>query len=105
MAWWPVHEFLAQVLAQANVGPLPWVGSPAWCGLAADDPRKLLALAVAGEHWALRTEVGQAAMAEASRAVSSAADWAAAARDHQRRAAAIRSGSYIPRSRERRPAS
>jgi hypothetical protein len=36
------------------------------------DPRKLLALAVDGEHHVLRKEVAQTARAEASRAVSGA---------------------------------
>lgn len=75
VSWWPAHEFLAAVLAQANVGPLPWAGTPAWCELADGDPRKLLAMAVAGEHHVLRIETAQAALAEASQAVSAAADW------------------------------
>lgn len=79
--WWPVHEFLGAVLAQANVGPLPWAGTPEWVALSDGDPRKLLAVAIAGEHHVLRVETAQAAMAEASRAVSGAADWSRVARE------------------------
>lgn len=39
------------------------------------DPRKLLALAGFGVHWALRVETAQAARADASREISAAADW------------------------------
>lgn len=46
VAWWPVHEFMAALLAQAN--DLPLAGTPAWCSLSDGDPRKLLALAAAG---------------------------------------------------------
>jgi Protein of unknown function (DUF2742) len=73
--WWAVHEFMEAALAQANTGPLPWPGTPAWCELADGDPRKLLALAEFGVHHALRVETAQAAAADASRAVSAAANW------------------------------
>jgi hypothetical protein len=85
VSWWETHRFLETVLAQANFGPLPRAGSPAWCALADGDPRKLLALAVDGEHHVLRVEVAQSAMAEASRAVSAAADWPGIARETQQR--------------------
>lgn len=75
VSWWPVHEFLEAVLTKANVGPLPWAGAPSWCELADGDPRKLLALAVAGEHHVLRVEVAQTAHAQASRAIASTTDW------------------------------
>lgn len=75
VSWWPVHEFLEAVLAQANTGPLPPAGTPAWCELATGDPRKLLALAAAGEHHVLRIETAQVAMAEASRSISASEDW------------------------------
>lgn len=81
VAWWPVHEFLEAVAAQANFGPLPLAGTPAWQALAAGDPRKMLSLAFAGEHHVLRVEIGQQAMAEASRAVAGAADWSRVARE------------------------
>jgi hypothetical protein len=95
VAWWPVHEFITALVAQAN--NVPVAGTPAWCALADRDPRKLLALAVAGEHHVLRVETAQTAKAQASRDISAAADWSAVARSHLRRASAVRSGAYIPR--------
>ncbi|WP_066916907.1 DUF2742 domain-containing protein [Mycobacterium interjectum] len=93
-SWWPVHEFIEAVVRQANYGPLPAAGTPAWCALAEGDPRKLLALAIDGEHHVLRVEVAQAALAQAAQGVSVATDWAAVARDIRRRDAVC-----IPRRR------
>lgn len=81
VSWWSTIEFLGQLLNQANVGRLPWAGSPAWCELADGDPRKLLALAVAGTHHALRVETAQQAVADASRAISASEDWGAISRE------------------------
>ncbi|WP_237743216.1 DUF2742 domain-containing protein [Mycobacteroides abscessus] len=75
VSWWETHVFVNALVAQLDE-PLPTAGSAAWCALAGGDPRKLLALAVAGEHWILRIETAQIAMADASRAISAAADWA-----------------------------
>ncbi|WP_104183553.1 DUF2742 domain-containing protein [Mycobacterium avium] len=75
VSWWETHQFIEALIAQANTGPLPPAGTPAWSVLADGDPRKLLALAVAGEHHVLRVETAQTAMAKASQAVSAAADW------------------------------
>jgi hypothetical protein len=86
VSWWSVHEFLQAAVAQANAGTLPWPGTPAWCELADGDPRKLLALAVAGEHHVLRVETCQEARAQASHAVSGALNWAEVSRDVQQRA-------------------
>lgn len=83
VAWWPVHEFITALVGQAN--QLPVAGTPAWCALSDTDPRKLLALALAGEHHVLRVEAGQIAMAEASREISTAADWAKIARELKQR--------------------
>lgn len=96
VAWWPVHQFVAALVAQA--GTVPTAGTPAWCSLADDDPTKLLAVAVAGEHHVLRVQIGQEALAEASKAVAASTDWPATARATRRRADAIKSGAYIPRS-------
>lgn len=93
VSWWPVHEFLEAAVNQANCGPLPTAGTPAWQALADGDPRKLLALAVSGEHWALRTEIAQERRAEASREVAEAADWSALAQ----RIRNGRGSAYIPR--------
>jgi hypothetical protein len=92
-AWWPVHEFIEAVVPQANYGPIPAAGTPAWCELAQGDPRKLLALAIDGEHHVLRVETAQEALAQASRDVAESADWSGVARGIQRRA----SGVYIAR--------
>ncbi|WP_241666405.1 DUF2742 domain-containing protein [Mycobacterium marseillense] len=81
VSWWETHRFIEAAVAQANTGPLPPAGTPAWCELADGDPRKLLSLAIDGVHHVLRKEVAQAARAEASRAVSAAADWTAVARE------------------------
>jgi hypothetical protein len=81
VSWYETNQFIEAAVAQANVGPLPWAGTPEWCAMADGDPRKLLALAVAGEHHVLRVEVAQTSQAEASRAVSAAADWPKVARE------------------------
>jgi hypothetical protein len=77
VSWYPVLEFWQAAVAQANCGPLPWPGTPSWCAMSDGDPRKLLALAGFGVHWALRVETAQVARADASRAISRAADWPA----------------------------
>lgn len=84
VAWWPVHEFIAAALAQANSAP-PIAGTPAWCALPDNDPTKLLAVAVAGEHHTLRVEVAQTELAAASKAFAATADWPAIARELQQR--------------------
>lgn len=93
VSWSETHRFITEMVAKANVGPIPWAGTPAWCALADDDPRKLLALAAFGEHHALRIETMQTAQASASRQISAAADWSALAQRIRNRA----SSPYIPR--------
>lgn len=95
VAWWPVHQFVA--LATAQAGTLPTAGTPAWCALPDDDPTKVLALAVAGEHHVLRMETAQEARAEASKAIAAAADWPAISREISQRADARRNGTRIER--------
>lgn len=95
VAWWPVHEFVAALVAQAN--DLPVAGTPAWCLLGDGDPRKLLAVAVAGEHHVLRVETAQEAHAEASKAMAAATDWSQIAREMQQREDARNSGVRIER--------
>lgn len=68
VSWWATHVFITALVDQANT-TLPWAGTPAWRALDDADPRKLLALAVAGEHWILRTEIGQDAIAQANQDV------------------------------------
>lgn len=91
VAWWPVHEFITAMVAHAN--DLPVAGTPSWCALSDSDPRKLLSLAVAGEHWALRTEIGQEHLADAGKKIAASADWSALAQ----RIAQGRGAAYIPR--------
>jgi hypothetical protein len=73
VSWWDVHEWVQPYVDAA--GPLPMVGSPAWCALEDNDPRKLAALLDAAQHWALRIETAQVAECEASHAISAGADW------------------------------
>jgi hypothetical protein len=97
VSWFEVHLFVESLVAQANCGPLPWPGTPAWCEMDDLDPRKLLAVAQFGVHFALRVETCQQAHAAASRAISAADDWSAVARGIRRHNDAISSGAYIRR--------
>lgn len=96
VSWWPCHEFITELVAAANIGPLPLAGTPAWLALADTDPKKLLALAEAGSHSVLRWEASQEAAAEASKAIAAAEDWPAVARCIR----AGRGAAYIPRRKE-----
>lgn len=70
------------------------VGSLPWIRLSADDPIKVAAIFDAAQHWALRIENNQTAMADASKEISAAEDWPGIASAlHRRRS----SGVYIPR--------
>lgn len=93
VAWWPTHQFITAIVAQANTAPLPVAGTPAWLALPAVDPAKLLALAVAGEHHVLRMEIAQEQRAAASKSIAAAADWRAISRQIR----AGRGTTYIPR--------
>jgi hypothetical protein len=90
VSWWSVHEWVQPHLDAA--GPLPMVGSPEWCDLDDADPRRVAALFDAAQHWALRVETCQTALAEASHAISGAADWSAIAAE-----TFWRRSTYIPR--------
>jgi len=100
VSWYPVHLFVNALVSQANCGPIPLAGTPAWQQLADGDPRKLLAVAEAGVHWCLRIDALQQQRAEAAKDIAGAADWSALAGSIRRRAAAERSGQYIPRCRK-----
>jgi hypothetical protein len=65
---WSVHEYVTATLDHA--APWPTVGTPEWCALPDDDTAKLAAIYDAAQHWALRVETCQAALAEASQAIS-----------------------------------
>jgi hypothetical protein len=84
VSWWVTHVFITELVAQANT-TLPWAGTPAWSALPDTDPRKLLSLAVAGEHHVLRVEIGQEQRAQAAEDVHGGDDWAEVARLVQRR--------------------
>ena len=77
VSWWSVHEFVD--VALARVGSWPTAGTPAWVALPDDHPAKIAALFDAAQHHALRLELNQEALAEASKAISSAADWSSVA--------------------------
>jgi hypothetical protein len=98
VSWWPVHEHVADKLAQ--VQSWPTVGTPAWCVLDDDDPAKLAALFDAAQHWALRLETCQQARCDASREISDAADWSAVAKE-----TFVRNSFYAARPWLRRVAS
>jgi hypothetical protein len=85
VSWWATHLFVEAAVAQANCGPIPVAGTPAWSALSDGDPRKLLSLAAAGEHWVLRVEIGQEQRAQAAEDVWGGADWSEAARQLPRR--------------------
>lgn len=88
--WWSVHTFVLPTLIRVESWPL--AGSPAWVELADNDPVKLAAIFDAARHHALRIDTAQAAMAQASRDIASAADWPAVGREIRQR-----NGVYIPR--------
>ncbi len=96
VSWWPVHQYLAAAVAQAE--HLPTAGTPAWCALDDADPLKLLSLAVEAEHLILHREMRQEAHAEASKAVAAAVDWAAIANEIRQLDAARRDGARIERT-------
>jgi hypothetical protein len=73
VSWWTVHEHVWAKLA--DVDSWPAIGTPEWCALDDDDPRKRAAVYDAAQHWALRLETSQQAMAGASHDISAAVDW------------------------------
>ncbi len=90
VAWEPVYRFLAPDLGDHNIIP----GTPAWCDLDDHDHRKRAACNWPVVWWSVAEDARQTAIAEASREISTAADWPAVARRMQRR----KSGVYIPRA-------
>lgn len=81
VSWLTVHRFVSSVLNQVNGWPT--LGTPAWCSLAHDDPRKWAALLDAAQHHALRIELAQEARAEVSKAVAASAEWPKIAQEIQ----------------------
>src|SRR6516225_11163930 len=88
--WWDVHTFVAPLLT--TVQSWPMAGTDAWTALPDDDPVKLAAVFDAAQHWALRLETCQEALAEASRAISGTVDWSALSREIR-----ARNGFYAER--------
>lgn len=87
VSWWEVHQFVEEL----SLPDLPFPGTPAWCHLPLQD--KKLACIAAAEHYALLLDTRQEHLADASKAIAAATDWAAVARNITRR----ESGIYIPR--------
>ncbi|MDN4522624.1 MULTISPECIES: DUF2742 domain-containing protein [Mycolicibacterium] len=85
VSWWAVHQFISAVVEQVKNTTLPWAGTPAWRDLDDADPRKLLSVAIAGEHHVLRVEIGQEQRAQAAEDIWGGADWSEAARTFTRR--------------------
>jgi Protein of unknown function (DUF2742) len=90
VSFWSVHEHVEPVLDE--VGSWPMAGSPSWCALDDNHPAKTAALYDAAQHWALRVETCQTALAETSRDISAVADWPGIANEMRQRR-----GVYIPR--------
>lgn len=84
VSWWSVHQFISAVVEQANTA-LPSAGTPSWRALDDGDPRKLLAVAVAGEHHALRVEIAQEQRAQAAEDVWGGENWSEVAQQMLRR--------------------
>jgi hypothetical protein len=78
--WWEVHLFVERTITKVTSWPM--VGTLAWQRLDDRDPAKWAAVLAAGVHHALRLELAQDAMAEASQDISAAADWPALAQHH-----------------------
>ena len=72
--WWAVHQW---VISRQKAASWPLIGTLAWQELPDGHPAKTAAVLDAAQHWALRLEGNQTAMAEASQAISAAADWSA----------------------------
>lgn len=89
--WWSVHQYVEPFLRELGCRP-PMAGTLPWTELADHDPAKLAAVLDGGRHWALRVDLAQAALADASRDVAEAEDWAALGRRMR-----SRNGIYIPR--------
>jgi hypothetical protein len=93
VCWSPVWDLLAPILGTPGLIP----GTPAWVALPDDNPDKWRAVLWACLWWVVAEDAHQDAKAEASRAISAAADWAAASRELQQLNAARRNGGRIER--------
>ncbi len=84
VAWWPVHVYATRLAGKLGVDlsdRLPFPGTLSWLNLADDDPvRKAAMLQVASQR-VLHIENRQECLADASKAIATAADWPAVARE------------------------
>jgi len=92
--FWSVHCYVAPALVAAADWPM--LGTLDWQRLDAADPAKTAAALDAAQHWALRVETAQAAVAQAAQDISTSADWAHEARHLRTRRDCA---AYIPRVR------
>lgn len=94
VAWVAVLEFVQRL----GIDPTTVItaGTPAWRQLDDEDPDKLAAVLAAGVHHALRMDLAQEALAEASREIASAAPWG----ELGRLIAQGRGPAYVPRLKE-----
>lgn len=100
IVWLPVHDYntaLADRLGVSLAYRLPVPGTVGWLRLDDDDPVKKAALLQAASQRILHLEIDQEARAEASKSVSSAADWPTIGRELQQLAAARAAGVRIER--------
>ena len=91
VAYYEVYALLAPWLGDPGL----IVGTPDWCGLDDTDPRKWRAVPGSAVWWALAEDARQAAMAEASRAIS--ASHGRYLSEHFRLMHARGGPAYIPR--------
>lgn len=102
IAWDPVRDFTYRVLGGRTTTII--AGTPEWCALADDDPRKVTALIIAGSRWCLEEEIAELhsrwdAEKAAALEIAAARDWVAVARQIRDRDDALRSGAYIERKK------
>lgn len=90
VSWWSVHTFVE--LQLSTVESWPAAGTPAWCQLEDDDPRKRAAVLAAGVRWALHIDTIQEQLAEASREIAAMENWSSLSRRMR-----SRNGVHIPR--------
>lgn len=85
VSYLPVYELVSPLLSDPGLVP----GTPVWCQLEDTDPAKWQAVLWAAVWWSLAADTRQAALADASREISGAAEWSAVGRH--------RGSAYIPR--------
>ncbi len=85
VSYLPVYELLSPVLGDPGLIP----GTPEWCELDAADPAKWQAILWAAVWWSLAADGRQAALVDASHAISHCHPWTRVGRG--------RGDAYIPR--------